>query len=429
MSSERTLNALHKALPEGGLLAHGNWLLSPEPFPLTANQVAALEHLGYHLTLFQRAADLLYLLSARGRQPGWTAQLLDAGKPPELVELARDKAFRGSLPRVIRPDLLLTASGWTASELDNLPGGLGTTAWLNETYAALGFNVVGGAHGMIDGFASIAPSADIVISDESTDYRAEMQWLADRIGGCRVLRDKDWAAVEGRAVYRFFELFDLPEVACGHSALLAAREGRLELTPPPKPWIEEKLWFALFWLRPLREYWERELGRRHFQRLQEVVPYTWVVNPEPLPYHAALPRLEANSWEDVKAFSQKERQLILKISGFSPLAWGSRGVVAGSDVSQPIWAQAVDTALAQFPTNPWILQEFHLPRTIEHPWFDPDTGAIRMMKGRVRLCPYYFLADPAQPRLGGVLATIVPADKKLVHGMRDAILAPCAITG
>jgi len=26
-----------------------------------------------------------------------------------------------------------------------------------------------------------------------------------------------------------------------------------------------------------------------------------------------------------------------------------------------------------------------------------------------------------------VLATMVPADKKIVHGMSDAILAPCAV--
>ena len=49
------------------------------------------------------------------------------------------------------------------------------------------------------------------------------------------------------------------------------------------------------------------------------------------------------------------------------------------------------------------------------------------MKGRARLCPYYFVVgegDAARPQLGGVLATICPADKKIIHGMTDAILAP-----
>ena len=52
------------------------------------------------------------------------------------------------------------------------------------------------------------------------------------------------------------------------------------------------------------------------------------------------------------------------------------------------------------------------------------------MKGRARLCPYYFVSgdgDNLRSALGGVLATIVPADKKIVHGMTDAILAPCAV--
>jgi len=52
------------------------------------------------------------------------------------------------------------------------------------------------------------------------------------------------------------------------------------------------------------------------------------------------------------------------------------------------------------------------------------------MPGRVRLCPYYFVigeGDAARAQLGGVLATICPADKKLIHGMKEAILAPCCV--
>ena len=51
------------------------------------------------------------------------------------------------------------------------------------------------------------------------------------------------------------------------------------------------------------------------------------------------------------------------------------------------------------------------------------------MKGRARLCPYYFVSgdgDSARPQLGGVLATICPADKKIIHGMTEAIFAPCS---
>jgi len=61
-----------------------------------------------------------------------------------------------------------------------------------------------------------------------------------------------------------------------------------------------------------------------------------------------------------------------------------------------------------------------------------DFGAKTEVKmpGRVRLSPYYFVAgegDAARANLGGILATVVPADKKIVHGMTDAVLAPCAV--
>ena len=42
------------------------------------------------------------------------------------------------------------------------------------------------------------------------------------------------------------------------------------------------------------------------------------------------------------------------------------------------------------------------------------------------MSPYYFIVgDKAE--LGGVLATLCPSNKKIIHGMVDAIMAPCAI--
>ena len=42
--------------------------------------------------------------------------------------------------------------------------------------------------------------------------------------------------------------------------------------------------------------------------------------------------------------TQKERQLVLKPSGFSELAWGSRGVSIGHDLPQVEWAAALEQA-------------------------------------------------------------------------------------
>ena len=424
--------AVERAVPAEGLFAEKDWLISPTALPLTAEFVDELERLGYRLGLFVRACNLLYQQSVRGKQPAWIADYLDRGKPEELREIARAREFRDELPRVLRPDLILTDDGYTIAELDNVPGGIGLTGWLNQTYAALGEDVIGGADGMIEGFRSILPGgADILVSEEAATYRPEMVWLARHAGEGYTVRDAT-EAPEGtpeapRNVYRFFELFDLPNIAGTAGLMRRAVEGSVRVTPPFKAYMEEKMWFALFWLRPLREFWRRELTERHFLKLQEVIPYTWLVDPAPLPHHAVIPLLEIHDWEELKHFSQKQRELILKISGFSETAWGSRGVELGTDVPQGEWAVAIQHALEDFETHPHILQKFHKGRLLEHPYRDRD-GQMKTMQGRVRLCPYYFSFE-GQTHLRGTLATICPADKKLLHGMKDAILTPGRMEG
>ena len=417
------------AMPSGGLFAGKEWRVAAEPFVMPAGLDIELEKLGFRLRKFTEACNLLYRLSVSGKRPAWIAELLDRGKPPELVELARSKALADQVPRVLRPDVILTEDGFVVAELDNVPGGIGLTAWLNEVYAGEGFAVAGGG-GMDEGFRALLDGGDIAISREAADYRPEMEWMASRVGARVVEAEKLPADLRGK-LYRFFELFDLPNIPGAMDLLREAAEGRRVVTPPPKPWIEEKLWFALFWLRPLADFWRRELGDKHFLSLQKVIPRTWLMDPTPLPPTAVYPGLEIQSWEELKMFSQRERELVVKISGFSELAWGSRSVKVGQDLSHEDWARAIDEALEDWPRRPWILQKFHHSRVVEMDYVEEGTGGhrppLQRMKGRVRLCPYYFCGE-RETKLGGVLATVCPADKKLLHGMKDAILAP-VVTG
>jgi hypothetical protein len=132
--SERLARAerIRAAMPPGGLFAGKDWRLSPEPFVLPEGMSEELEKLGFRLRKFTEACNLLYRLSVSGKRPAWIAELLDRGKPRELVELARSKAIAEAVPRIIRPDVILTEEGFTIAELDNVPGGIGLTAWLHE---------------------------------------------------------------------------------------------------------------------------------------------------------------------------------------------------------------------------------------------------------------------------------------------------------
>ena len=415
------------------------WKISPTPFPLGENLAREIESLGRVLLQFYRAVNLLYRKSAEGKQPEWIARWLDLGKPPELIARQRSPAFKNDLPRVIRPDLLLTETGLAVTELDSVPGGIGLTAWLNQTYSALPdpapAEVLGGADGMLRGFEQIFGSAGtvhLIVSEEAATYRPEMAWVAGQLGAARFqVHDAAFTDFkEGDAVYRFFELFDLPNVPNAATILELAAAKKIRLTPPPKPVFEEKMLFALLWNRNLQEFWRQELGESFLKQLKKLTPYTWLMDPAPLPPHAAIPELNLTDWRQLMALSQKERDLILKVSGFSAQAWGARGVHLGSDLSQADWSAAVTEALRNFESSPSVLQRFHKPALVESAWFDFEKHAVVPMKGRVRLCPYYFVAgegDAASPQLGGVLATIVTADKKIVHGMSDAILAPCSV--
>lgn len=417
------LETIRAALPDGGL-HDGGWRFSPEPLPLSRSEMRFIQGLGHPLARFQQACDEIYRRSVGTSLPGWIAELLDSGKPTWMVDIQREAGRQGQRPRVIRPDLLLEEGGFALTELDAVPGGMGITAWLSRLYAGAGYRVAGGADGMVRGFAGVLEEGgEVVISEEAADYRLEMEWLAGVAGGDRRVVAAESFPGEGRAIYRFFEWFDWESLPLFRKLAERSVDGGLRMNPPCLPHLEDKLWLALLWTPALQPLWREVLRGSHLGRIRELVPFSWVVDPSPLPPQAAIPRLEVHSWDEVAGFSQKDRQLVLKISGFHETAWGSRGVFIGHDLSGPEWKQRVGHALDDFGQQPWIMQEFRETRVVRHPVYRDD-GGIEEFEGRVRLCPYYFIDDGGKTSLGGCLATLVPADKKKIHGMRDAVLLP-----
>jgi hypothetical protein len=417
-----SLAQIAQALPEQGLFGAGAWRWSPQPLVLPRRLLRELDGLGHILAQFQRASDAIYRRSAKGKLPAWIAESLDRGKPDWLIAAQRRGDLASAFPRIIRPDLLLTEKGFSLTEIDSVPGGIGITAWLSQQYAAAGCSVLGGARGMTEGFSALLPAGGaIMLAEEAADYRPEMEWLLGQLDGDRAIEPAEsLRADDPRSLYRFFECFDwnnipaLPDYAAGN--------GKLEA--PLKPHLEEKLWLALYHMPGLRALWKKELRAAHDERLQQLIPESWFLRPVDLPADAVLPGLNVPSWQDVADFSQKERQLVIKISGFDPTAWGSRGVFIGHDLPAQEWQDCLARALAD-RQRAWIMQRFCETLVIEHPIYQPD-GSIVKEKGRVRLCPYYFTDAAGLTRLHGCLATIVPVDKKKIHGMSDGVLTVVA---
>lgn len=453
---------VHETLVRDGLYGEegASWRIAPRPFLLSTGEAAFFRSLGPHLLAFYRALNRLYLESARGAEPAWVAAYLDQGKPDSLVSYSRMKRFRDLLPAVIRPDIILTedapsGTGMVITELDSVPGGIGLTGALARAYGD--FDIIGGPDGMVQGLARMlrhhlgerTGCIAIVVSDEAEDYRHEMAWLAARLQKegietyCvhpREVRFTEETLLVTREVgdrpvslvYRFFELFDLKNIPKSELIMYSAKKERAIVTPPFKPALEEKLAFALLHHPILDPFWRRELGGATFDLLVGLMPRTWILDPRPVPPAAVIPDLRVGGravadWRDLAGASQRDRRYVVKPSGFSELAWGSRGVSVGHDLPQSEWAAALDSALASFPTTPYILQEFHKGRQVELSYHDARAGAVVPMSGRVRLSPYYFVTGE-HAELAGVLATACPLDKKVIHGMREAIMVPCAVT-
>jgi len=362
----------------------------------------------------------------------------------------------------LRPDLLLTDEGFALTELDSVPGGIGLTAFLNRLYGGdtAEAGIIGAGDAMITNFhqslAALRPAVRnpliaILVSDEAGTYRPEMQWLAEQLQrlGKRVfclhpdqvfpLDNELFFDIEGTPekidiIYRFFELFDWANVKVAAHILESWAADQVAIAPPMRHFQEEKLALALFHHHLLQDFWQENLSRASLELLRKTIPLSWILDPAPLPPGAVLdgPRVGGrllNDWRDLAGASQKERDLIIKISGFHETAWGARSVVLGSDCSRSEWQAGVTRALELAPANLHILQEYKKPKRVQHPVYRTEAGALPTARhefGRLRLCPYYFVTA-GQARFSGALATFCPPDKKIIHGMQDAALLPAQV--
>jgi len=436
------------------LFAEKTWKWSPKAWSLPNEAGLFLKDLGRAGLSFFKALERLYLKSAQNQKilrnrdvrVPWVAEYLDAGKPDWLVAHSRSPKLHGVLPLVLRPDLLPSKDGFALTEWDSVPGGIGLTDHLGQIYLKENSPSMAKAFGeaLVWQAGELGRSAQfaILVSDESATYRPEMEWLADQLekfgiqvqvgNPNEVVFSDDKAFLNNiclDVVYRFWELFD-DEVSQMPKFARCVEAGNLVVTPGMRPFLEEKLSLALLHHPRLQRYWEENLSESELKLLMGAIPKTWIIDPSPVPPGAFLDSPEVSgaqlsSWTELGDASKKERSLVLKASGFDETAWGARSVVVGEDVSAEEWSGSVNVVIEKYPNPISILQEFKKPVVMQHPVYE-DSGEIEVTKGRLRLSPYYFVCG-GNPLLSGALATFCPADKKIIHGMKDGALLPCLI--
>jgi hypothetical protein len=444
-------NSITNKLAEDGLWASDRTHnIAASPFKLTNDQLETLEKLGPAILSFYNAVNDLYLHSGND----WVNDYLDIGKPESILKTARMKFQKKALPRVIRPDILIGNDGLIITELDSIPGGIGHLDCLSSAYSESGFELIKPARQMRDSFAeammSAADNADpvcaIVVSEESADYFPEMDYLASQlrktnfrayaVSPKEVTFTEDGLFIETEngklkidVLYRFYELFDLPNVPKSELFTYAAKRKVVVITPPLKHFTEEKMLIALLHLEVLKDFWQNSMGKDNFRLLHSLTSPTYIMDNHPIPPNAQISGFRWNDkpirdWMEIANGSQKQRELVLKPSGFSELAWGSRGVKIGHDLPAEEWSDAVKHSLESFNVSPYVLQPFYNTKVTDVDYFDKISGKIKKMNGRVRLCAYYFVVND-NTELAGALATVCPQNKKIIHGMVDAVIMPC----
>lgn len=455
---------LQKTFQATSLFEDKTWKLSPHAWPITRKELEEIKILGQACLDFHKALETLYVRSSEGKKllrnrdlfAPWVADYLDRGKPHHLIKHGRCKVTRGQLPVVIRPDLLITEDGFAISEIDSVPGGIGLTAFLNRLYSSVNDTIIGSDDLMLEYFYKAlaaktpdrhAPLIAIVVSDEAATYRPEMQWVSEELQriGKRVfcvkpdqvypLGETLHISIDGNPervdiIYRFFELFDLPNLKTLPYVFEALEGEAVELSPPMRAFQEEKLSLGLFHHGILTDFWRENLPKRSMKALSKAIPKSWVMDHTPLPPTAVLdgPLVGGKpirEWTDLSEASQKERNLIIKISGYHETAWGARSVTLGSDSSREVWMEGIQQAVDMSENHLHVLQEYRKPKRLVHPVY-ADSETVFPMQGRNRLCPYFFV-NGDQAELAGILATFCPADKKIIHGMRDAAMLPCQL--
>lgn len=456
---------LREKLTRRELFADKSWRLAPAPFEIPAPMWKELELIGQACFAFQQALETLYLRSREGKpllrnqslRADWVAEILDRGKPADLLEHAASSALKGTFAPILRPDLLWTEEGWILTELDSVPGGLGLTLYLQKIYESKFHGFGGSYEQFLERFWSTLAnskgkkekcSVAFVLREEGMTYFPEFEFLAEAIQsrghrayavraeeliplGNSLHINIDGSPEKIDLVYRFFELFDLQNMENRGDLLKAVAEQELWVTPSMRPFQEEKLALALFHHHRLTEFWKQEIPGKLYRCLQKLIPRSWILENADLPPGAVwdAPLVGGQAiwdWMQLAEGSQKERQLILKRSGFNPDSWGARSVLLGSDTSREEWRNGLQQALEASGTGPFILQDYHKPKRLPFTIYD-DEGIPRKVDSRVRICPYYF-CDGKKVEAGPVLATVCPADKKIIHGMSVASMVPAVCT-
>ncbi len=403
--------------------SHLPFRISPEPFALPQELREQLPRYTDAVVSFYNFCDDFF--STCSENDPWFDYVF-RNKPERL----RQERSRPGRHLFLRPDFILTEGAPMLVELETSPFGFGLSSFLTTAYQKEGCTVMGNPDSIARAFREHCnridgrhrPSFAFVLTEHTKRYDGQLRYVSallaqqgmeSHVWNSRdVTADGNTLSADGDRADFLYRGFYLHEMESDPQLRKLVEQMADRTIPPLKAHLEEKALLALVW-DPAHEQRLRDaVGHDHFAALRECVPPTWVVDPKRIP--DAL-RGQVQKWPDLAKQSRKQRQYVLKPSGFTTHSSWSRGVQFLHKMSSQKIHESFEHVLAS-PTT-YILQEFREGKRFSQPYYDFADGTLHEMHGKVRFTPYI---DTAHRHILTAKATI-REHTDYIHASTDSI--------
>lgn len=367
--------------------------VSPEPLFVTPEQQKEINIIGTTLSNYFNAVQHLYYENDEFRR------ILNVGKSTFFEEEQADYIF-------IRPDLIMTESGFKICEIETSIFGLGLSDVLNRTYSDE-FNVLSEKHVLEEYSKKFLPQEGVMLYTENGEhFEGQLQYLTNEIfpknWNISKVAPNNLTQIQTENVYRAFY----------SNELFGDMENANIVIPSLTPQFEGKDILSLIWDKRFFGYFRDYLGTVSVTILRRVIPETVVVGQEEY--------CDFDIPSDMAQVSKGKRKWVLKESLDS--SW-CQGIYFLHKLSHER-VQNLMNSLDITKKN-YVLQKFYPGKKVSMKYYDSDMN-LQSMDGRVRITPYYAIKGINRGQLLSIKATICSGTER-IHGTTDCINTAVAV--
>lgn len=352
-----------------------NFRVSPTPFKLTKKQRIEIEEIGKAVCSYMDYCIELYKTNESAHE------LLDRGKPKEYKNVQDIKYL------FLRPDLILTDSGFCLCEIETSPFGIGLAEVLNRTYGNEGYDTAINQNQLKNYIQSkIENSGTIAYSDKVKSFAGQLDFMAEQVfsGNGKVWNSAqiNSNSISNKQIYRAFYLTE--QFTDKNVANLLSQSSHVYL-PTPTPQFEEKALLSFIWDKRYTQSFCDKLGESTFNLLRRIIPKTWVLGEEQY-VDGGLPNGKQDSLS-LAELSKSSRKFVLKQSGFANSSSWGEGVKFLHKMGSGKALEMIKLA-QEDKEHLYIIQEFNQGKAVPMSFID-NNGVFQNINAKIRITPYY----------------------------------------